>query len=269
MSEGDRRALAGQAAVVTGASSGLGQAIAIALARRGANVLVNYHSDADGAARTVAGCAGHGVDAVAHRADVSQEDAVAEMFGVATDRFGAVDILVANAGIQKDGAFTELTKADWDRVIAVNLTGVFLCMQAAVRQFRRQGMRGSRALGKIVVVSSVHDVIPWAGHANYAASKGGVSMLMKTAAQELASEKIRVNACSPGAIRTPINASVTQDPEKAAELMPLIPYGRIGDPPDIGEAVAWMCTDEADYMVGHTMVVDGGMELYPEFVGNG
>lgn len=269
MSENDVRPLAGQAAIVTGASSGLGQASAIALARRGAAVMANYRSDADGAAATVARCREHDVDAEVHQADVSSEAEVGRLFAAAVERFGAVDILIANAGIQKDASFTDLTREDWDLVMAVNLTGVFLCMQAAVRQFRRQGMRRSRALGKIVAMSSVHDVIPWAGHVNYAASKGGLSMLVKSAAQELAEEKIRVNACAPGAIRTAINASVTQDPDKAAALMPLIPYGRIGDPPDIGDPVAWMCTDEADYMVGHTMVIDGGMELYPGFRDNG
>lgn len=269
MTDPAQRPLDNDVAVVTGASSGLGKACAIALAERGANVLVNYHSDKEGAEDTVARCEAAGRAALAHQANTADEAEVRAMFAVAVERFGSVDILIANAGIQKDAAFTDLTKKDWDAVIAVNLTGAFLAMQEAVRQFRRQGFRNSRALGRIVVVSSVHDVIPWAGHVNYAASKGGLTMLMKSAAQELAEEKIRINGVAPGAIKTDINASVTQDPEKAQALMPLIPYGRIGDPPDIGGPVAWMCTDEADYMVGATMVIDGGMELYPEFRDNG
>ncbi|WP_108662982.1 glucose 1-dehydrogenase [Acuticoccus kandeliae] len=263
------RTLTGQSAVVTGGSSGIGQACAIALAEHGANVAVNFYGSPEGAEETVAECVRHGVKAIAVAGDTSKEEDVATIFAAAVDAFGSVDIAVANAGIQKDAAFTDLTKADWDRVIAVNLTGQFLVMQAAVRQFRKQGMRVSRALGKIVSMSSVHDVIPWAGHVNYAASKGGVSMLVKTAAQELASERIRVNAVSPGAIATAINKDVWSDPVKAAELNKLIPYERIGQPRDVAAAVAWLASDASDYVNGHTLVVDGGMELYPEFRDNG
>lgn len=261
--------LKGQGAVVTGASSGLGKACAVALARRGASVVANYAHDSDGADDAVAQCEAAGAKAIAVKADVSQEDDVRALFAAAVSAFGAIDILVSNAGIQKDASFTEMTKADWDKVIAINLTGAFLTMQEATRLFRRQGMRGSKALGKIVVMSSVHDVIPWAGHVNYAASKGGLSMLMKSVAQELAAEKIRVNAVAPGAIATSINRDVWSDEAKANDLLQLIPYGRIGAPEDIGEAVAWMVSDAADYMNGHTMVIDGGMELYPAFRDNG
>lgn len=263
------RFLAGQSAIVTGASSGLGAAIAEALAERGANVAVNYRGDREGGEKTLNRCLAHNVSAELVQADVSDEDDIARLFETTANTLGGVDILIANAGLQQDNPFTEITKAQWDKVIAVNLTGAFLCMQHAVRRFRTQGRRNSRALGKIIAVSSVHDVIPWAGHANYAASKAGLTMLVKTGAQELAPEGIRINAISPGAIKTPINASVTADPEKAEALMPLIPYGRIGDPPDIGNAAAWLASDYADYMNGTTMVVDGGMELYPEFSDNG
>lgn len=269
MSDAPERFLAGQCALVTGASSGLGQACAIAMARRGASVAVNYVNDADGAGETVRQCEAHGVTAFAVQADVSKEDQVKAMFGKTVETLTAIDIVVPNAGLQRDAAFTDLTLDDWNTVIGVNLTGAFLCMQEGVRQFRKQGMRGSRALGKIVAMSSVHDVIPWAGHVNYAASKGGLSLLVKSAAQELAEEKIRVNAVAPGAIATAINKSVWSDPAQMKDLMKLMPYGRIGQPEDIGEAVAWMVSDAADYMVGHTMVVDGGMELYPEFRENG
>ncbi|MCF3936575.1 glucose 1-dehydrogenase [Acuticoccus sp. M5D2P5] len=261
--------LTGQSAIVTGASSGIGQACAIALAECGANVAVNYYGSPDGAQETVDACLEHGVKAISLAGDVSKEEDVAALFADAIDHFGAIDIAVANAGIQKDAAFTDLTKADWDRVIGVNLTGQFLVMQAAVRQFRAQGMRQSRALGKIIAMSSVHDVIPWAGHVNYATAKGGVSMLMKTAAQELASERIRVNAVSPGAIATAINKDVWSDPQKAEALNALIPYARIGQPREIAAAVVWLASDASDYVNGHTLVVDGGMELYPEFRDNG
>ncbi|WP_420394486.1 glucose 1-dehydrogenase [Acuticoccus sp.] len=263
------RFLEGQVAVVTGASSGIGQASAIALAQRGAAVLVNYAHDEDGAEETVRRCSDLDARAVALKADVSREDEVRAMVAAAVEAFGAVDVMVANAGIQKDAAFTDLTLADWNAVLAVNLTGAFLSMQEAVRQFRRQGRRSSRALGKIIAMSSVHDVIPWAGHVNYAVAKAGLAMLVKTAAQELASEGIRVNAIAPGAIATAINRDVWSDETKSAALLELIPYGRIGEADDIGEAVAWMASDAADYMTGHIMVIDGGMELYPAFRDNG
>jgi glucose 1-dehydrogenase len=269
MTETPQSTLKGQSAVITGASSGIGRAAALALAERGTDVLVNYKSDAGSASDVAEGARERGVSALALEGDVSSEEEVSAMVGAAVEAFGGLDILVANAGVQKDAAFTELSKDDWDTVIAVNLTGAFLSMQAAVRQFRRQGRRGSRALGKIIVMSSVHDVIPWAGHVNYAAAKGGVAMLMKTAAQELASEGIRVNAVSPGAIATAINEDVWQDPAKAEALREIIPAGRIGDVSDVAEAVVWLASDASDYVTGHSIVVDGGMTLYPSFRENG
>lgn len=261
--------LEGQVALVTGASSGIGQACAAALARRGADVLVNYAGDRDGAQSTARQVEAAGRRALVHQADVADEVAVTRMFAAAVEAFGGIDILVANAGIEVDGAFTEVTKADWDRVIAVNLTGMFLTMQAAVRQFRVQGMRTSRALGKIVAMSSVHEVIPWAGHVSYAASKGGVMLLMKSAAQELAHERIRVNSVAPGAIATAMNAPVWQNEDSRNALQTLIPYGRIGEPAEIGEAAVWLASDLSDYVNGTTLFVDGGMTLYPEFRDNG
>ena len=182
-------------------------------------------------------------------------------------RFGGVDIVVANAGIQRDAAFGEMTLAQWLEVINVNLTGQFACAQAAVRQFRQQGADASRsrALGKIIFTNSVHQVIPWAGHANYASAKGGLKLLMETMAQELASEGIRVNAIAPGAIRTEINRPAWETHEALARLLKLIPYGRVGDPEDVARAAVWLASDEADYVVGATLFVDGGMTLYPAF----
>lgn len=214
---------AGEAAVVTGASSGIGQGVAVALAARGASVLVNYHGDADGARQTVRQAEEAGGRAVALQGDVSDGEDVGEMFATAREAFGAVDVLVANAGIQKDAAFADMSRADWEAVLSVNLTGAFLAMQEAVRGFRGQGQRASRALGRIVAVSSVHDVIPWAGRANYAAAKGGLAMLVKTAAQELAAERIRVNAVSPGAVATAINEESWRDEESAKALREMIP----------------------------------------------
>lgn len=264
-----RISLEGQVALVTGASSGIGRACAVGLAAAGARVAVNYRSQPEEADKVVAEIAAAGGEAFAVEADVSDEAAVEAMFAKTVERFGAVDVVVANAGMQKDADSAAMSLDDWRKVIDVNLTGQFLCARAAVRQFRRQGDRGvSAARGKIVCMSSVHDVIPWAGHVNYAASKGGIAMMAKTMAQEFAVEKIRVNAISPGAIRTAINAQETQG-EAGEKLLKLIPYGRIGAAEDVANAVVWLVSDLADYVVGATLYVDGGMTLYPGFRGNG
>jgi glucose 1-dehydrogenase len=266
-----RQVLNGQKALVTGASSGIGKAIAIALGQAGADVMVNYASDHAGAESAVDEIRREGVRAMAHQADVSQEEQVLAMFARMTREIGGVDILVANAGLQKDAPFEEMTLKDWNTVIGVNLTGQFLCAREAVRAFRRQGVRPdiSCAAGKIVCMSSVHDTIPWAGHVNYAASKGGVMLMMKSIAQEVAPWRIRVNAIAPGAIRTPINRAAWETPEAYADLMRLIPYKRIGEPEDIARAAVWLASDEADYMTGTTLYVDGGMTLYPGFEAGG
>lgn len=263
--------LSGQRALVTGASSGIGAAIARAMGAAGAAVVVNYVSGPDAAAAVVGEIEGAGGRAVAVRADVSKEDEVLAMFAAAEDVFGGVDVLVANAGLQRDSAFHEMSLGDWQKVIDVNLTGQFLCAREAARGFIRRGVEPgrSRSAGKIVCISSVHDVIPWAGHANYAASKGGVAMLMKTMAQELAPYRIRVNSVSPGAIKTAINRSAWETPEKEAELLRFIPYGRVGLPEDIARVAVWLASDDADYVNGATLYVDGGMVLYPEFAHGG
>jgi glucose 1-dehydrogenase len=266
-----RRILQGQKALVTGASSGIGKAAAIALGQAGADVVVNYRSDPDEAEAVAEAIRAEGVRALPHKADVSREDEVQAMFARMRDEFGAVDILVANAGLQKDAPFDSMTLEDWNTVIRVNLTGQFLCAREAVRAFKRRGVRPevSCAAGKIICMSSVHDVIPWAGHVNYAASKGGVMLMMKSIAQEVAPYRIRVNAVSPGAIRTPINRPAWETPEAYAELMRLVPYNRIGEPEDIARAVVWLASDEADYVTGTTLYVDGGMTLYPGFEAGG
>jgi glucose 1-dehydrogenase len=259
--------LAGQRALVTGANSGIGAGIARALAAAGASVVVNYVRSPEDAERVVADISAAGGRAVAIQADVSSETAVQAMFRETVKAFGGVDIVVNNAGLQKDAPLTDMTLSDWELVIRVNLTGQFLCAREAVRLFLRQGINPavSCAAGKILCVSSVHDLIPWAGHANYAASKGGVMMLMKTLAQEYAAHKIRVNGISPGAIKTPINMAAWDTPEKEAKLLELIPYGRVGITEDIGRAAVWLASDLSDYMTGVTLYVDGGMTLYPSF----
>lgn len=261
------KTLAGQRALVTGGSSGIGAAVARALAEAGARVAINYLSDAEAAQKMVDEIHACGGEALAVQADVSQEQEVKLMFGIFMERWGSLDILVANAGIQLDAAFSEMTLAQWNTVLAVNLTGQFLCAREAVKEFTRRGLvpELSSASGKIICMSSVHDVIPWAGHVNYAASKGGVLMFMKSLAQEVAHRKIRVNAISPGAIRTPINRAAWETQEAEAELNKLIPYERIGEPMDIGHAAVWLASDASDYVVGTTLYVDGGMTLYPGF----
>ena len=261
------RDLKGQKAIVTGASSGIGKAVAIALGHAGADVVVNFVSgpeDAEAVAAEVRRC---GSLAMIQRADVSREEEVQAMFREVCAQWGTVDIVVNNAGIQKDAAFHEMTLAQWQRVIDVNLTGQFLCAREAVKEFKRRGVRKevSCAAGKIICISSVHEVIPWAGHVNYAASKGGVMLMMKSIAQEVAPWRIRVNSIGPGAIRTPINTAAWGRPEAYRDLLKLIPYKRIGEPDDIGRTAVWLASDDSDYIHGASIFVDGGMTLYPGF----
>lgn len=264
-------ALRGQPALVTGASSGIGRAVALALARAGADVVVNYSSNAQAADAVVTEILQLGRRAIAVRADVAREDEVQALFSQALEEFGTLHTVICNAGLQRDAPFKDMTLDQWNTVMGVNLTGQFLCARAAVREFMRRGIDAgvSRAAGKIIHMGSVHEVIPWAGHANYAASKGGVAMLMKSLAQEVAPLRIRVNAIAPGAIRTPINKAAWQTPEAYAELMKLVPYQRIGEPEDIGEAAVWLASDASDYMTGTSLFVDGGMALYPGFADGG
>jgi glucose 1-dehydrogenase len=267
----DQKPLARQRALVTGANSGIGRSVAVALGQAGADVVVNYVED-DAAANDVANEIRRvGSKAIVHKADVSAQDQVSAMFDRAVKEFGTVDILVNNAGLQRDAAFAEMSLAQWNKVLDVNLTGQFLCAQAATREFLRRGVvpSVSRAAGKIICMSSVHQAIPWAGHANYASSKGGIKLLMESMAQELAPKRIRVNGIAPGAIQTPINTSAWNTPDALKRLLTLIPYGRIGLPEDIARAAVWLASDDSDYVVGTTLFVDGGMTLYPGFSTNG
>ncbi|OUL73816.1 SDR family oxidoreductase [Paraburkholderia hospita] len=259
--------LKGQTALVTGANSGIGRAIAVALGRAGANVIVNYVANPADAEAVVEEIRGGGQRAIASEADVADEAQVQAMFAAAMLEFGTVDILVSNAGMERNAPFHEMSVGQWDAVISVNLRGAFLCAREAVREFLRRGVRPgiSVAAGKIIFTSSVHEVIPWAGHVNYAASKGGLMLLMKSLAQEVAEKRIRVNSIAPGAIRTPINAAAWSTPEAYAELMKLVPYKRIGESEEIGRAAVWLASDFTDYIVGSTLFIDGGMTLYPGF----
>lgn len=262
-----RFSLKDQTAIVTGASAGIGGAIALGLGAAGANVMVNYFNDEDGAKETQKAIEKAGGKAEIFYADVSKAEDVKSLFEKTIEKFGGLDILINNAGIQKDADFLSMSLEDWQLVIGINLSGVFLCSQEAIKLFQQQDVKPnvSKAKGKIVNISSVHDTIPWAGRVNYTASKAGVKMLMKSLAQEFAADKIRINNIAPGAIKTSINEHEWSDEEKKKAMLEKIPYGRVGDPEDIAKTAVWLVSDEADYITGTTIYVDGGMTLYPSF----
>ena len=259
--------LSGQTALVTGANSGIGEGVAISLGEAGANVVVNYVANPDAANEIVEKIKSFGSNAVAIQADVSKEDQVISMFQQTVQQFGTLDILVNNAGLQRDAKFHEMTLAQWQLVIDVNLTGQFLCGREAIREFLRRGIVPERsvACGKIICMSSVHELIPWGGHANYATSKGGIKMLMQSLAQEYGGQKIRVNSICPGAIKTPINKSAWDTEAAYNSLMTLIPYNRIGVPEDIGKLAVFLASDDSDYITGASIFIDGGMTVFEGF----
>ncbi|RYU93310.1 SDR family oxidoreductase [Emticicia agri] len=263
--------LAGQSALVTGASSGIGEGVALALGEAGANVVVNYNSNADAANIVVEKIKAFGSNAIAIQVDVSKEEAVQAMFKQMFEEFGTIDILVNNAGLQKDAKFDEMTLEQWQMVIDINLTGQFLCAREAIREFLRRGPVPERSLatGKIICVSSVHELIPWAGHVNYASSKGAIKMLMQSLAQEYGDRKIRVNSICPGAIQTPINRAAWETPQALNSLMSLIPYNRIGQPSDIGKLAVFLASDDSDYITGTSTFIDGGMTVFEGFATGG
>ena len=264
--------LTGQKALITGASKGLGQAMAIGFAEAGADVLVNYSSDEAGARDTVREIERLGRKAVMFRANVAREAEVLAMFDCMFQTFGRLDICVPNAAIQLNAKVDAMSLEQWQTVIDVNLTGMFLCARESIRAFKRQGIDKSisYACGKLIFMSSVHDIIPWEGHANYAAAKGGLMLLMKSLAQEVAHLRIRVNSISPGAIRTPMNVEKLTSAEMyESQLLKLIPAKRIGEPGDVARTAVWLASDLSDYMYGTTIYLDGGMTLYPGFIGAG
>ena len=262
-----------QVAIITGASSGIGTGIAKSLAEAGATVVINHSSEKslESAQKVLNEITEAGGNGMTYQCDVSKEDEVVKMFKDVIAEFGTVDILVNNAGIQKDAKFTEMTLDDWNAVMSVNLNGHFLCSREAIKEFMRRGIDTSRsvACGKIIHISSVHEVIPWAGHANYAASKGAIKMLMQTLAQEYGPDKIRVNSIGPGAIQTPINKPAWETTDALNSLLELIPYNRIGQPRDIGNLAAFLASDLADYISGASIFVDGGMTSLESFADGG
>ncbi|MGH9340536.1 MAG: SDR family oxidoreductase [Acidobacteriota bacterium] len=267
----EKQPLRGQKALVTGSSSGIGKAIAKSLAFAGASVVVNSRSQPDKGARLAQEICEAGGEGIHIQADVGREDEVKTLFRKMLDEFGTIDILVNNAGLQRDANLVDMTLEQWNTVLSTNLTSQFLCAREAVKEFQRRGVVPSisRAAGKIICISSVHEIIPWAGHSNYAASKGGVMLFMKSIAQELAPHKIRVNSIAPGAIKTPINREAWETPEAERALLKLVPYQRVGDPEDIGSAAVWLASDDSDYVTGTSLIVDGGACLYPEFAHGG
>jgi len=264
---GHSKILKGQKALVTGANSGIGKAVALALGQAGASVVINYVADDGTVDQMIKEIKGYGSQAIGIQGDVSKEPQVIAMYKEMFKKFGTIDILVNNAGIQRDSPFDQMTLAQWQAVIDVNLTGQFLCAREAVKEFKRRGVveSVSCAAGKIICMSSVHEVIPWGGHVNYASSKGGVMQLMKSIAQEMAPYRIRVNSIGPGAIKTPINHAAWATPQAEKELLTLIPYQRVGVPDDIARVAVWLASDYSDYITGTTIFVDGGMTLYPGF----
>jgi glucose 1-dehydrogenase len=263
--------LINQTAIVTGANSGIGEGVAIALGEAGANVVVNYVVNPDAAIALTEKIKLLGSNAIAVQADVSKEDQVSNMFQQVIQQFGTIDILVNNAGLQRDAKFHDMTLAQWQLVIDINLTGQFLCAREAIREFLRRGIVAERSIacGKIICMSSVHELIPWAGHANYASSKGAVKMLMQTLAQEYGADKIRVNSICPGAVKTPNNQSAWQTKEAYDKLMTLIPYNRIGLPEDIGKLAVFLSSDDSDYITGASIFIDGGMTVFEGFATGG
>jgi glucose 1-dehydrogenase len=254
--------LAGRRALVTGAATGIGRATAARLAADGAAVAVNYVGPSDQAVSAVKEIESAGGRALAIEADVSREDQVVAMFERAGEELGGpVDLLVNNAGIEKPFPLVDMPLGEWEEVLAVNLTGAFLCSREAAR-----GMLAASAKGAIVNVSSVHEVIPWPNFAHYCASKGGMKLFAETIARELAPSGIRVVNVAPGAILTPINQALIDDPKKREVVEEEIPLGRTGRPEEIAAAIAWVASEEASYVVGSTIFVDGGMTLYPKFV---
>jgi glucose 1-dehydrogenase len=254
------RLLGGRKALVTGADSGIGQGVAFELAAHGAAVAVNYLSDSSVAESMVAQIERAGGRAIAVQMDVSSEDDVVRAIGGARAAFGGLDLLVNNAGIEKRFLLVDMPLEWWRRVIDVNLTGAFLCAREAARVMLADGVRGA-----IVNITSVHEVIPWEGFSHYCASKGGEKLFTQSIARELAPHGIRVVSVAPGAIATPINADVLADPKRKAAVEAEIPSGRWGEVGDVARAVAWVASEQADYVVGSTIFVDGGMTLYPRF----
>ncbi|MYV16134.1 glucose-1-dehydrogenase [Furfurilactobacillus milii] len=252
--------LKNKVAVVTGGSKGIGQAIAKRFGEEHMSVVINYRSDKTGADEAVKLIEENGGQAVAVQADISEEDGATALLNAALNNFGTLDVWVNNAGMENRVATNEMPLSDWQRVLNINLTGVFLGSRAALDYFVKNDKKGN-----IINMSSVHEQIPWPGFAHYAASKGGVKLFNETIAMEYANRGVRVNAIGPGAINTPINAAKFADPQQMKDTLEMVPMKRIGDPEDVAAAAAWLASDQSSYVTGVTLFVDGGMTLYPSF----
>jgi glucose 1-dehydrogenase len=246
--------LEGKVAVVTGAATGIGQAIAVAFAAEGAKVVVDYVGAASAANETLGKIHAVGGECIAVAADVSDAAAVHGLVQAAVDAYGRLDVLVNNAGIEKKAAFVDFPLETWNKIVAVNLTGPFLCAQAAARQMIPQGQGG-----RIINISSIHEDMTMPTNAPYCATKGGLRMLMRTIAVELAQHKITVNNIGPGATYTPIDADVIADPKLNAEILAGIPMGRWGTPEEVAKVAVFLASEDAGYVTGSTYFVDGGM----------
>ena len=247
------RSLEGKVALITGASGGIGRSIAIEMGRRGAAVAVNYIGASDAAREVTDVIAREGGAAIAIEADVSRSDDVERMMAEVVSKLGRIDVLVNNAGIEKEAPFLEKSEREWDRVLAVNLKGPFLCAQRAAREMAKRGK------GTIINISSVHEDLPFPGYSAYCASKGGLRMLCRDMALELAKDHINVVNVAPGAVNTPINERTLSDPEKVAALDREIPLGRVGEPEEVAKLVCYLASDDASYITGTTVVIDGGL----------
>jgi glucose 1-dehydrogenase len=257
----DARLLEGRRALVTGATTGIGQGTAFELAAHGAAVAINHRGRVDDGRAMVAAIEAAGGRAVPVEMDITIEADVQRGFAEAREAFGGLDLLVNNAGVEKPFELVDMPLEEWERVISVNLTGTFLCTREAARI-----MRADDAKGAIVMISSVHEVIPWEQFGHYCASKGGMKLFAQSIAKELAPHGIRVVSVDPGAVATPINQKVLDDPEERRKVEAEIPLGRWGEVSDVARTVAWVASDQAQYVVGATIFVDGGMTLYPNFV---
>ncbi len=249
--------LDGKTAIVTGAATGIGRAIALRFGASGANVVVDHRNQPEDADAVVTQIARGGAKAIAVSADITDENAVEGLVQRAVGEYGGLDILVNNAGIEETRLMVDTPLAVWERILRVNLTGTFLCTRAAARAMIARGRPG-----RIVNISSVHEDVAFPGNAAYAASKGGIRMFMRTIALELAEHGITVNDVAPGAIATPINASVRTNAEEQKQLLAEIPLGRVGDPDEIAALCAYLASDAAGYVTGSTFVIDGGLTRY-------
>lgn len=249
-------------AVITGGSRGIGRAIAHRYAQEHMKLVINYHDDPQGAHDAVADIQANGGQAVAVQADISKEEGVQALLDAAIENFGGLDVWVNNAGMEIQKPTHQVSLAEWNKVLDVNLTGVFMGAKAALNYWLSKNQTGN-----IINMSSVHQQIPWPTFASYATAKGGVKLFTETIAMEYAPQQIRVNAIAPGAINTPINAEKFADPKQYALTQSMIPMEKIGDPEDVADAAVWLASDQAKYVTGTTLFVDGGMTLYANFQG--